>query len=260
MVGDGLALLALALLAAPALVALHLSRSALAVLDLPRVVTRIIGSGARKGMLMEAAAGALLLALVAVRLIAPPRGAELPSSTIVRSLRGLCAGLGICAGGLIGLSVNGRIDDRFLVGTGRLEASDVAILLFLETMTLAGFAAVFIALRGILAVIGERSREYRTSVLGRQPTRELALATAAVAAGEALRVILASTRIPDIRLLGTVLSAVAGSMLLIGLVYFFVNMLWIRRSLHRPPPTIEDLVTPDDSATLADQPHSSPGR
>ncbi len=43
---------------------------------------------------------------------------------------------------------------------------------------------------------------------------------------------------------GMVISSISAFMLLIGLFYLVVNAWWIRRSLRRPPPSLDQILGP----------------
>ncbi len=97
-------------------------------------------------------------------------------------------------------------------------------------------------LNGILGVIGLRSRAYRTARGGRQGITAMVAATTGVAAGGLIRLLGLSRSWGGLATLGAVISLISTLMLLIGLTYLVVNVWWIRRSLHRPPPELSEIL------------------
>jgi hypothetical protein len=97
---------------------------------------------------------------------------------------------------------------------------------------------LLLGLRGLLQIIGLRSREYRTAQGGRQGIKAMVAAIVGAALGQGLRLFGGT----DLQTLGIALSAICTLMLLIGLVYLVVNVWWIRRSLHCPPPRLDEIL------------------
>ena len=67
-------------------------------------------------------------------------------------------------------------------------------------------------------------------------------ATTGVAAGGLIRLLGLSRSWGGLATLGAVISLISTLMLLIGLTYLVVNVSWIRRSLHRPPPELSEIL------------------
>lgn len=136
------------------------------------------------------------------------------------------------------------------------------VIVNLRLMMVVGAITLMVALRRVLRVVGERSREFRTSRGGRQRIREMIAAVLGIGIGLILD--LAGTAVPSrswplvhedpvtgirvaygqdtIQLIGITMIWVSAIMLVIGLSYLVVNAWWIRRSLRRPPPTLRELV------------------
>lgn len=183
---------------------------------------------------------ALLVAvgLWAVWLLAPPRGSELHGTVwndIWRIALGYCGWLVFAA---IWQQWNGA-------PARLLEAQRLAL-----HVAAAVFATIgLIGLRGAFDIVGHRSREYRRSQGGRQ---SLELVIAAIAAG----VLGALTRYlggldwfaagwrDSAKAIGQIVLWVGHFMVLIGLAYLVVNAWWIRRSLCRPPPPLDQILMP----------------
>ncbi len=96
-----------------------------------------------------------------------------------------------------------------------------------------------LGLQGILGVIGLRSRAYRTARGGRQGITAMVAATVGVAASGLIRLLGLSRSWATV---GAVIGLISTLMLLIGLTYLVANVWWIRRSLHRPPPELSEIL------------------
>lgn len=187
-------------------------------------------------------AGGLVLGLLwPVRWIAPPRDAE-QEADVRRDIARLTLGI-LAVGGLLVasglLSMAPRPAPPALRSLGVLTAIAAIVLLH--------------GLRGVLVAVGERSREFRTARGSRQRIRDLMAALVVLAVGALLRVAVPATGgrpggrfdLPfRVGMLGSVLIWISALMLVVGLAYLLVNALWIRRSLHRPPPTLGELLGP----------------
>jgi hypothetical protein len=164
--------------------------------------------------------------------LAPPRGEE-PTAAVWRDVWWLGCGLGawaILATAVVGLEL--ALGQRWFVGLLRLAMAGAAIM-------------GLIGLRGMLGVIGLRSREYRTARGGRQGIQAMVAAVIAAAAGQLTRLIAGSTTGGvEAVTIGTVITSISTLMLLIGLAYLVVNAWWIRRSLRRPPPRLDQILRP----------------
>lgn len=111
----------------------------------------------------------------------------------------------------------------------------------LQLALLGAALVVLAALRKLLRVIGERSRQFRTARGGRQRLRDLIAALYGMMAGDGLRLagLLGG---PDwLGVVGAIVLMISTTMLLIGLIYMFVNVLWIARSILRPPMDFDEL-------------------
>jgi len=120
---------------------------------------------------------------------------------------------------------------------------------------------VMLGLRGVFRAVGQRSREYRTARAGRQRARDMIAAGIGLGIGELVRLLAVAAELEVMRAFGTVVMWISTLMLVIGLVYLFVNAVWICRSLHRPPPTLRELLEAEMEAEEAgpDEPAAAGG-
>jgi hypothetical protein len=170
-----------------------------------------------------------------MRTLAPPRGAE-PNGTIWndiwRIVVGFTGGLGFgCAWSLF-LDVAGMTGIR------------QRLVVHLATVVLATIGLV--GLRGVLNVIGYRSREYRRSQGGRQNVELIIAAIATGFAGAILYYLCRMGWLPRewANVMRTLVWA-SHFMVLIGLAYLVMNAWWIRRSLRKPPPPLDQVLAPN---------------
>jgi len=126
------------------------------------------------------------------------------------------------------------------------------------------WALALIGIDGILKVIGQRSRAYRTARGGRQSAQAMIAASAAVALGTLIQGLVRMRIAPtELGMYGKVLVWASSLMLLIGLAYMLINTLWIWRSLLAPPPSLDALllkVEDHGAARRASEPQTSNGR
>lgn len=119
---------------------------------------------------------------------------------------------------------------------------------------------IMLGLRGVFRAVGERSREYRTARAGRQRARDMIAAGIGLGVGELVRLLAVAVELEVMQAFGTVVMWISTLMLVIGLIYLLVNAIWICRSLHRPPPTLQELLEAEAQAEDAgsDEP-AAPG-
>jgi len=172
--------------------------------------------------------------------LAPPRGA-MESGVVRRDIRYLLLGIVFCTLVMLELALAGPLHAQLPEAWGPG---------FEQALRLTGvvFALVaFVGLQGVLRVIGQRSREYRTAREGRQSVQGMLAVLVFLGLAGLLRFI------PDgvwpgregfWPNLGAVLVAIAYLMLVIGMAYLLVNAWWIRRALRRRPPTLDELLLP----------------
>lgn len=180
-----------------------------------------------------------LLGLWSVRKLLPPRS-RAGEDEVRRSLVLLGLGLG-------GWSLVTFFYGSLLVSGGGLPG-ELPLLLGL----LADGVAVIglIGGRGVFVTIGFRSREYRTARGGRQSVQAMIAAVAGDAAGRLVELAAQSVdALANLQVLGRVITRVSDLMLLVGLIYLVVNAGWIRRSLRKPGPSLEE-VLPAGGAAL----------
>ena len=176
-----------------------------------------------------------LAGLWSIRTLAPPRGAE-PNGTIWddiwRIVVGFIGGLGL------GSAWSVFIDSPGLTGIRQRLAIHLAAVVFV-TISLIG-------MRGVFNVIGYRSREYRRSQGGRQNIDLVIAAVATGFVGALLQYLTLMNLLPR-EWSGVMRALVWAShfMVLIGLAYLVVNAWWIRRSLRKPPPHLDQVLAPN---------------
>lgn len=169
---------------------------------------------------------AAIIGLIAARRLGRPP-AEEPAVRVQRDLR-------LIAAGLVGASLL-VVLAAVMEEAGASGTAVTSIELLLVVPAVAGLAG----LGGILDAIGRRSREYRTARGGRQGVTAMIAAVLFLAAGRALELAALDWRA---QVIGTTVSSIGALMLLIGLAYLAVNTWWIRRSLRRPPPRLEEIL------------------
>jgi hypothetical protein len=106
-----------------------------------------------------------------------------------------------------------------------------------------------VGLRGVFGVVGERSREYRRSKGGRQSVDVLIATIVAGMIAALVRHLTYYTWVTGelrggLRTLGTVVLWISTFMVLVGLAYLVVNAWWIRQSLCRPAPPLDQVLMP----------------
>lgn len=181
---------------------------------------------------------AALIAIVglwSVRTLAPPRGAE-PTGTVWKDIWRITIGF---AGALL----FGALWVEFIFAQG-LHGVRQRLAIHLAVAAYATIA--LIGMRGVFNVIGYRSREYRRSQGGRQ---NVELIIAALVAGFLATMLHYLARMQWLPRMWINLSRMAiwasHFMVLIGLGYLVVNAWWIRRSLRRPPPAMDQVLAPN---------------
>ncbi|MFO0872780.1 MAG: hypothetical protein U0575_02250 [Phycisphaerales bacterium] len=126
----------------------------------------------------------------------------------------------------------------------RLGVTERALVAPLEAFSVPGAVAAFMGLRGLLKIIGLRSRAYRTARGGRQSIDALVGAIVAGATGNLVNAFGIWKSVPWLEAVGATIFGASTLLLLLGLVYLLVNCWWIRSSLRKPPPTWDELLTP----------------
>jgi hypothetical protein len=206
-----------------------------------RIVPPLVWHGALLAALMAVPAMAALVGL------APPRGRE-PTAAVWRNIAMLA--LGFVAWGVIAV-VRWRLDMRMTVIP---PPPELAVPRTVCHLVMAGAAILaLLAVRDVLAIIGTRSREYRTARGGRQRIRDMIAAVAGIAAGDLVRLFGITTDSAGMRAIGTIVSWISVFMLVVGLAYLAMNVWWIRQALRRPPPAYDELLLPPlpDDTTIA---------
>lgn len=173
--------------------------------------------------------GAMLLA---VRMMAPPRGSD-TAGTIWKDIWRVAIGL-------IGWLMFGAWWATAQNLTG-LHGMRQQLALHLA---MAVFATIgLIGLRGILNVIGQRSREYRRSRGSRQSVELIIAAVVVGLAAMGVQYLVGRAALPRRWLMPAQAAAwVSNFMIVIGLAYMVLNAWWIRRALRRPPPPLDQVL------------------
>ena len=102
----------------------------------------------------------------------------------------------------------------------------------------------FWGLRGVLTMIGERSRSYRHARGGRQGLGAMIAALGGIALGTILQT-WAGTLAPrggNLATIGMVVTWISSAMLYLGLIYLFMNSCWIRKAIIRPSRSLDELL------------------
>jgi len=178
-----------------------------------------------------------IVGLSALWLLAPPRGSE-PHGTVWNDIWRIAIGY-------IGWLAIASLWQQWHGPSPRVDEAQRLVM----HLAMAMFATIgLIGLRGAFEVIGHRSREYRRSQGGRQ-SLELIIAAIAVGVLAAALKYLSVDAIPanwrdNARTIGQIVLWISNFMVLIGLAYLVVNAWWIRRSLHRPPPPLDQILAP----------------
>ena len=150
--------------------------------------------------------------------------------------------IGIVFGGLAMLELTFAAQLQARLTSPWDDIYQLAIELALVAFVLVGMAG----LQGILRVIGQRSRQYRTAREGRQNVHAMMTVVAFIGVGRGLEQLSTHTWPgegfwPN---LGSVILAISYLMFVIGMAYLLVNAWWIRRTLRNLPTTLDELLVP----------------
>jgi hypothetical protein len=170
--------------------------------------------------------------------LAPPRGKQ-QQGAVWADIWLMLIGLTACAG----LAIVASLGDYLASGRQAVAMQQAIVQAVLRVSLVAGLSLSLLGLRGVFGAIGQRSREYRTAQGGRQGTRELIAAVIGIGAGEVLALI-GLTWHEGLRAIGIAVIWISALMLVVGEIYLLANAWWIRRSLRKPPPTYEEILTP----------------
>jgi hypothetical protein len=184
------------------------------------------------------AVGLGVCGLWAVWMLAPPSGSE-PQGAVWKDLWRIGTGL-------VGWLAFGSAWQHLVETSGRLSSVQQLVM----HAATAGFAVYgLVGLRGVFDIIGRRSREYWRSQSGRQSLDLISVAimvgVAATAAVTVRRVFSPyAARTDTVLMLSNVVLWMCTLMAVIGLGYMVLNAWWIRRSLRRPPPPLDEVLMP----------------
>lgn len=129
----------------------------------------------------------------------------------------------------------------------------------LEAVAVPFAIAAMLGLRGLLELVGLRSRAYRTAKGGRQSIDALVGAILAGAVGNLVAAVGLWQGIEWLETLGQTLFGASAALLLLGLFYLIVNCWWIRSALRKPPPRLEELVGAGGGQQAAASPAAAAG-
>lgn len=171
--------------------------------------------------------------------LSPPRDANEPG-VVRRDFRLLLVGIIFGGLGMLELVFATMLQERLT--TGWASIYQIAIELSMVVFILVGLTG----LQGILRVIGQRSRQYRTASEGRQNVHAMMTVVVFIGVGRILEQMPVSIWPsegfwPN---LGSVILAISYLMFVIGMVYLLVNAWWIRRTLRHQPTTLDELLMP----------------
>ncbi len=181
----------------------------------------------------------VLSALGAVWRLSPPRNVN-ESGIVRRDLRLLFVGLVFSGLAMLELTFASTLQLRLPQSWS--DGFELAIglsLIFFLIIALVG-------LQGVLRLIGQRSRQYRTARDGRQNVHGLIAVLGFVGLGLVLEQIPRGVWPSEgfWSSLSMVMVAISYLMLVVGLGYLLMNMLWIRSALRKQPPTLDELLLP----------------
>jgi len=125
-----------------------------------------------------------------------------------------------------------------------IAPGDRVIPAMLESVAVPFAIMSLVGLRGVLDIVGHRSRAYRTAQGGKQGVSSLIAALASGAVANFLNGLAVHYRLEWLELVTNLLFAASTLLLVIGLGYLVVNCIWINRSLRRPPPRLDEILAP----------------
>lgn len=120
----------------------------------------------------------------------------------------------------------------------------------LETVPVPFAIAALIGLRGLLQIVGLRSRAYRNAQGGRQSIDALIGAVLTGTLGNVASAVGTWRGWVWLEIVGQTIFAVSAALLLLGLLYLIVNCWWIRSSLRKPPPRLDELLRATTAAQV----------
>lgn len=187
----------------------------------------------------------LLLGLWGIHLLMPrddDAGGRGPSNAAVRR------DLALMRGGIIG-SAAGLLIITWPGLRDSPSSADMFILLVTQFGLATAAIFTFIGLHRVLRAVGQRSRNYRKARGNRQGINALIAAVISVLIGRLCEIItptfpLIGRAWHEWRSIGAAVVTIGYLMLIIGLTYLLVNVLWIRRSLRQAPPTLDEILLP----------------
>lgn len=186
-----------------------------------------------------AASAMALLALVGIWQLSFPHGRE-SDGRVARYLRLMAIGAIGFAGTVIARSIMQRT--VLIYEPLTLENSSVLLMMLADVTMVLTAAIHFHGFGHIVRIIGQRSREYRTSNIGRQRIRDLVVVMGVFGAAAVAHGIGLIAHQEQVINLATLIAWISMLMLLIGQVYLVVNAWWIRRAIGRAIPHLRDLI------------------
>lgn len=186
-----------------------------------------------------AAAALALLALGGIWQLSLPHGQE-ADGRVARFLRLMAIGAIGFAGTVIARTI---MQHTVLIYEPLALENSTVLLLMLADIAMVLTAGIhFHGFGQIVRIIGQRSREYRTSNIGRQRIRDLIVVIAVFGGAAVAYEVGLITHQERIIGLAVLIAWISVLMLLIGQAYLVVNAWWIRRAIGRSIPHLRDLI------------------
>ena len=220
----------------------------------PRSVRTMIAAGGVLLLVAIAAGCTAIIGLIWMRPLAlsqqTPRSARILARIFIGCMLWILALL-LLLGRLPGTSLEALASRAIETRGGDVLIDTMFNQFMLELLPLVGGCIVLLGIRSFFGELGRRSREFRTATSKRQKVIDVLLAMGIWLLGVLLQLIGAIERQPALVTLGTVVRFISGLLVVIGIAYLMMNLLWIARALASPPPRLASLLTaPDRSEPL----------
>ena len=194
-------------------------------LPVPQFVTSISTTGLVSGSLVFGVAA--LLCLIPVLQMCTKN-----------ELVGCKGGLSLTSLGLLLWSAQLGILVMYLVS---IDVQNVALqMLFDSCLPVVTAGVVFSGFKKLIPRLGLRSRAFRQAQGSRQRMNDLLVALVFVLLGRLLLLVAGGDS--NTELIGLIIMVMSISLVVVGLLYFLRNTIWIRRALISPPPALQDLL------------------
>lgn len=180
-----------------------------------------------------------LLSIIAIWQLSLPRGGE-ADRRVARYLRLMAFGAFGFGGSVVALYFAEKTVSLFEPRTW--SDSTILLVMLIQLAIVLTAALHYHGFGRIVRIIGQRSREYRTSNIGRQRMRDMVVVLLVFGAAQVIDAVALLAELPSLTRIATLASWISILMLLIGQAYLVVNMWWIRRAIRRPIPHLRDLI------------------